>query len=155
MNNRITQIYKLRYLSDYQTTFLALWVIDLMEGIDSGFQSDWFFYATIFTSVATALLLAIYATQKVRNDKLFYGKVTPWVEVTEPTGYIKTKKTLARWKVTYYLSLYVLMPAICFYLHFQGGQYEELLYLIVTTLSMIWIITGFVLIFNTEDDTIV
>ena len=154
MNNRITQIFKQRYLSDLQTAFIVFWVLDLLEGIDSGFQSDWFFYATIFTSVATALLLAIYATQKVRNDKL-NEKITPWVEVTEPTGYIKTKKTLARWKVTYYLSLYVLMPVICFYLHFQGGQYEELLYLIVTTLSMIWIITGFVLIFNTEDDTIV
>lgn len=154
MNNRITQIFKQRYLSDLQTAFIVFWVLDLLEGIDSGFQSDWFFYATIFTSVATALLLAIYATQKVRNDKL-NEKIIPWVEVTEPTGYIKTKKTLARWKVTYYLSLYVLMPAICFYLHFQGGQYEELLYLIVTTLSMIWIITGFVLIFNTEDDTIV
>lgn len=154
MNNRITQIFKQRYLSDLQTAFIVFWVLDLLEGIDSGFQSDWFFYATIFTSVATALLLAIYATQKVRNDKL-NEKITPWVEVTEPTGYIKTKKTLARWKVTYYLSLYVLMPAICFYLHFQDGQYEELLYLIVTTLSMIWIITGFVLIFNTEDDTIV
>lgn len=154
MNNRITQIFKQRYLSDLQTAFIVFWVLDLLEGIDSGFQSDWFFYATIFTSVATALLLAIYATQKVRNDKL-NEEITPWVEVTEPTGYIKTKKTLARWKVTYYLSLYVLMPAICFYLYFQGGQYEELLYLIVTTLSMIWIITGFVLIFNTEDDTIV
>ncbi len=93
MNNRITQIFKQRYLSDLQTAFIVFWVLDLLEGIDSGFQSDWFFYATIFTSVATALLLAIYATQKVRNDKL-NEKITPWVEVTEPTGYIKTKKNI-------------------------------------------------------------
>lgn len=116
MNNRITQIYKQRYLSEFQNIFIIFWVIDLVDGVDYGFQSDMFFYAIIFTTVVSFLLLIIYATQKVRNDKLFYGKVTPWVEVTEPTGYIKTKKTLARWKVTYYLSLYAVMPAILFYL---------------------------------------
>lgn len=114
MNNRITQIYKQRYLSEFQNIFIIFWVIDLVDGVDYGFQSDMFFYAIIFTTVVSFLLLIIYATQKVRNDKLFYGKVTPWVEVTEPTGYIKTKKTLARWKVTYYLSLYAVMPAILF-----------------------------------------
>lgn len=152
MNNRITKIYKQRYLSDLQTVFIVLWVLDLLEGIESGFQSDWFFYATIFTSSVTVLLLITYATQKIRNDKL-NEKITPWVEVMEPTGYIKTKKTLARWKVAYYLSLYVLVPTICFYLYFQGGQYEELLHIIVTTLSMIWIIAGFVLLFNGDEDT--
>lgn len=151
MNNRITQIFKQRYLSDLQTAFIVFWVLDLLEGIDSGFQSDWFFYATIFTSVATALLLAIYVTQKVRNDKL-NEKITPWVEVTEPTGYIKTKKTLARWKVTYYLSLYAVMPAILFYLYYQGSPYKELLHGIVTTIFMIWLIAGFVLFFNGDED---
>lgn len=152
MNNRITQIFKQRYLSDLQTAFIVFWVLDLLEGIDSGFQSDMFFYAIIFTTVVSFLLLIIYATQKVRNDKLFYGKVTPWVEVTEPTGYIKTKKTLARWKVTYYLSLYAVMPAILFYLYYQGSPYEELLHGIVTTIFMIWLIAGFVLFFNGDED---
>lgn len=94
MNNRITQIYKQRYLSEFQNIFIIFWVIDLVDGVDYGFQSDMFFYAIIFTTVVSFLLLIIYATQKVRNDKLFYGKVTPWVEVTEPTGYIKTKKNV-------------------------------------------------------------
>ena len=152
MNNRITQIYKQRYLSEFQNLFIIFWVIDLVDGVDYGFQSDMFFYAIIFTTVVSFLLLIIYATQKVRNDKLFYGKVTPWVEVTEPTGYIKTKKTLARWKVTYYLSLYAVMPAILFYLYYQGSPYEELLHGIVTTIFMIWLITGFVLFFNGDED---
>lgn len=152
MNNRITQIYKQRYLSEFQNIFIIFWVIDLVDGVDYGFQSDMFFYAIIFTTVVSFLLLIIYATQKVRNDKLFYGKVTPWVEVTEPTGYIKTKKTLARWKVTYYLSLYVVMPAILFYLYYQGSPYEELLHGIVTTIFMIWLIAGFVLFFNGDED---
>ena len=152
MNNRITQIYKQRYLSEFQNIFIIFWVIDLVDGVDYGFQSDMFFYAKIFTTVVSFLLLIIYATQKVRNDKLFYGKVTPWVEVTEPTGYIKTKKTLARWKVTYYLSLYAVMPAILFYLYYQGSPYEELLHGIVTTIFMIWLIAGFVLFFNGDED---
>lgn len=152
MNNRITQIYKQRYLSEFQNIFIIFWVIDLVDGVDYRFQSDMFFYAIIFTTVVSFLLLIIYATQKVRNDKLFYGKVTPWVEVTEPTGYIKTKKTLARWKVTYYLSLYAVMPAILFYLYYQGSPYEELLHGIVTTIFMIWLIAGFVLLFNGDED---
>lgn len=152
MNNRITQIYKQRYLSEFQNIFIIFWVIDLVDGVDYGFQSDMFFYAIIFTTVVSFLLLIIYATQKVRNDKLFYGKVTPWVEVTEPTGYIKTKKTLARWKVTYYLSLYAVMPAILFYLYYQSSPYEELLHGIVTTIFMIWLIAGFVLFFNGDED---
>lgn len=152
MNNRITQIYKQRYLSEFQNIFIIFWVIDLVDGVDYGFQSDMFFYAIIFTTVVSFLLLIIYATQKVRNDKLFYGKVTPWVEVTEPTGYIKTKKTLVRWKVTYYLSLYAVMPAILFYLYYQGSPYEELLHGIVTTIFMIWLIAGFVLFFNGDED---
>lgn len=152
MNNRITQIYKQRYLSEFQNIFIIFWVIDLVDGVDYGFQSDMFFYAIIFTTVVSFLLLIIYATQKVRNDKLFYGKVTPWVEVTEPTGYIKTKKTLARWKVTYYLSLYAVMPAILFYLYYQGSPYEELLHGTVTTIFMIWLIAGFVLLFNGDED---
>lgn len=152
MNNRITQIYKQRYLSEFQNIFIIFWVIDLVDGVDYGFQSDMFFYAIIFTTVVSFLLLIIYATQKVRNDKLFYGKVTPWVEVAEPTGYIKTKKTLARWKVAYYLSLYTVMPAIFFYLYYQGSLYEELLHGIVTTVFMIWLIAGFVLFFNGDED---
>lgn len=152
MNNRITQIFKQRYLSEFQNIFIIFWVIDLVDGVDYGFQSDMFFYAIIFTTVVSFLLLIIYATQKVRNDKLFYGKVTPWVEVTEPTGYIKTKKTLARWKVTYYLSLYAVMPAILFYLYYQGSPYKELLHGIVTTIFMIWLIAGFVLLFNGDED---
>lgn len=152
MNNRITQIFKQRYLSEFQNIFIIFWVIDLVDGVDYGFQSDMFFYAIIFTTVVSFLLLIIYATQKVRNDKLFYGKVTPWVEVTEPTGYIKTKKTLARWKVTYYLLLYAVMPAILFYLYYQSSPYKELLHGIVTTIFMIWLIAGFVLLFNGDED---